>query len=55
MPASSRSYTAVSRAEWARPGWRAARALSAAKFRHPSVAPYLRALERVSGEIEALL
>ena len=49
------AYTAVSRAEWALARVAGGEGALAAKFRHPSVAPYLRALERVSGEIEALL
>lgn len=48
-------FTAMSRAEWAlarvadRPG------ALAGKFRHPSVAPYLRSMQRQFPQIEALL
>jgi hypothetical protein len=49
------SYTAVSRAEWALARVATGEGALAAKFRHPSVAPYLRALERVAEEIEALV
>jgi len=49
------AFTAVSRAEWALARVAGGEGALAAKFRHPSVAPYLRALERVAGEIEALL
>ncbi len=49
------AYTVVSRAEWALARVAGGEGALAAKFRHPSVAPYLRALERVAGEIEALL
>ncbi len=49
------AYTALSRAEWALARVAGGEGALASKFRHPSVAPYLRALERVSGEIDALL
>ena len=49
------SYTVISRAEWALARVATGEGALAAKFRHPSVAPYLRALERVAGEIEALV
>ncbi len=49
------AYTAMGRAEWALARVAGGEGALAAKFRHPSVAPYLRALERVSGEVEALL
>ena len=49
------AYTALGRAEWALARVAGGEGALAAKFRHPSVAPYLRALERVAGEIEALL
>jgi hypothetical protein len=49
------AYTAVSRAEWALARVAGGEGALVAKFRHPSVSPYLRALERVAGEIEALL
>ncbi len=49
------SFTAVSRAEWALARVAGGEGALAAKFRHPSVAPYLRALERVADELEHLL
>jgi hypothetical protein len=49
------AYTVVSRAEWALSRVASGEGALAAKFRHPSVAPYLRALERVAGEIESML
>jgi hypothetical protein len=49
------AYTVVSRAEWALSRVATGEGALVAKFRHPSVAPYLRALERFAGEIEALL
>jgi hypothetical protein len=49
------AYTAVSRAEWALARVATGEGALAAKFRHPSVAPYLRNLERVAEEIDALL
>jgi hypothetical protein len=49
------SYTAVSRAEWALARVATGEGALAAKFRHPSVAPHLRALERVADEIEVLV
>ncbi len=49
------AYTALGRAEWALARVAGGEGALAAKFRHPSVAPYLRALARVAGEIEALL
>jgi hypothetical protein len=49
------AYTAMGRAEWALARVAGGEGALAAKFRHPSVAPYLRSLERVSGEVEALL
>ena len=49
------SYTVISRAEWALARVAPGEGALAAKFRHPSVTPYLRALERVAGEIEALV
>ncbi len=49
------AYTAVSRAEWALARVAGGEGALAAKFRHPSVAPYLRNLERVAEEIDALL
>jgi hypothetical protein len=49
------AYTAVSRAEWALARAASGEGALAAKFRHPSVAPHLRALERVATEIDSLL
>jgi hypothetical protein len=49
------AYTALSRAEWALARVAGGEGALASKFRHPSVAPYLRALERVAEEIDALL
>jgi aminoglycoside phosphotransferase (APT) family kinase protein len=49
------AYTAVSRAEWALARVSGGEGALASKFRHPSVAPYLRALERVAEEIDTLL
>lgn len=49
------AYTAMGRAEWALARVAGGEGALASKFRHPSVAPYLRALERVSGEVDALL
>jgi len=48
-------YSAISRAEWAL--WRVAPGEGAlhGKFNHPSVAPYLRALQRQLPQVEALL
>ena len=48
-------YSVVSRAEWAlRQAARGEGAL-AGKFRHPAVAPYVRALQRQFAQVEALL
>ena len=49
------AYTAVSRAEWALARVATGEGALVAKFRHPSVAPYLRNLERVAEEVDALL
>ncbi len=49
------AYTTMGRAEWALARVAGGEGALASKFRHPSVAPYLRALERVAGEVEALL
>jgi hypothetical protein len=48
-------FSAISRAEWALS--RVAPGLGAlhGKFNHPSVAPYLRALQRHLPQVEALL
>jgi hypothetical protein len=48
-------YTVVGRAEWALARVASAPGELTAKFRHPAVAPYLRALQRRLPEIEALL
>ncbi len=48
-------YTALSRADWALSRVAGGEGALAAKFRHPSVAPYLRSLERQSDAVEALL
>ena len=48
-------YTALSRAEWALARAAAGPGALAGKFRHPSVAPYLRSLQRQFPQIEALL
>lgn len=48
-------YTALSRAEWALARVAAGTGALAAKFRHPAVAPHLRALQRQAPLIEALL
>lgn len=51
----SASYTALSRAEWALARVSGGEGALAGKYRHPSVAPYLRALQRQAPQIEALL
>lgn len=48
-------YTALSRAEWALARAAQGEGALAAKFRHPSVAPYLLSLQRQFPQIEALL
>jgi hypothetical protein len=48
-------YTALSRAEWALARVATGPGALAGKFRHPSVAPYLRSLQRQFAQIEALL
>ena len=48
-------YTALSRAEWALARVATGPGALAGKFRHPSVAPYLRSLQRQFPQIEALL
>ena len=47
--------TVVSQAEWALSRVASGEGALAAKFRHPSVAPYLRALQRQFPQIEGLL
>lgn len=48
-------YTALSRAEWALARVAGGEGALAGKYRHPSVAPHLRALQRTFGHMEALL
>jgi len=48
-------YTALSRAEWALARVAPGEGALAAKYRHPAVAPHLRALQRQFPAIEALL
>jgi aminoglycoside phosphotransferase (APT) family kinase protein len=48
-------YTVLSRAEWALAQAARGEGALAGKFRHPSVAPYLRALQRQFPQIEQLL
>lgn len=48
-------YTVVARAEWALARVAAAPGALAAKYRHPAVAPHLRALQRQLPQIEELL
>jgi hypothetical protein len=48
-------YTALSRAEWALARAAAGEGALAAKYRHPAVAPHLRALQRQFPHMEALL
>lgn len=48
-------YTVLTRAEWALARVAQGEGALAGKFRHPSVAPYLRALQRQFPQIEALL
>ncbi len=48
-------YTVLSQADWALARVAGGEGALAAKFRHPSVAPYLRALQRQTPQIEALL
>jgi hypothetical protein len=51
----SAAYTAISRAEWALARVAGGEGALAGKYRHPSVAPYLRNLQRQFPLIEALL
>ena len=51
----SAAYTALSRAEWALARVAGGEGALAGKYRHPAVAPYLRALQRQFPQIEALL
>jgi hypothetical protein len=48
-------YTALTRAEWALARVAGGEGALAAKYRHPAVAPHLRALQRTFGHMEALL
>jgi hypothetical protein len=48
-------YTAFGRAEWALARVAGGEGALAGKYRHPSVAPYLRALQRQAPHVEALL
>ena len=48
-------YTALSRAEWALARVAGGEGALAGKYRHPSVAPYLRSLQRQFSHLEALL
>ena len=48
-------YTALSRAEWALARVAGGEGALAAKYRHPAVAPHLRALQRTFPHMEALL
>lgn len=48
-------YTVLNRAEWALARAAQGEGALAGKFRHPSVAPYLRAMQRQFPQIEALL
>ena len=48
-------YTVFSRAEWALSRIAPGEGALAGKFKHPSVAPHLRALQRQAPQIEALL
>lgn len=48
-------YTALSRAEWALARVASTPGPLAGKYRHPSVAPYLRSLQRQFPQIEALI
>jgi hypothetical protein len=48
-------YTALNRAEWALSRVAGGEGALAGKYRHPSVAPHLRALQRQFPQIEALL
>ena len=48
-------YTALSRAEWALERVSGGEGALVSKFRHPAVAPHLRALQRQFPQVEALL
>jgi hypothetical protein len=49
------AYTALSRAEWALARVAGGEGALAGKYRHPAVAPHLRALQRQFAQVEALL
>ena len=51
----SAAYTSLSRAEWALARVAGGEGALAGKYRHPAVAPYLRALQRQFAHVEALL
>jgi hypothetical protein len=51
----SAAYTSLSRAEWALARVAGGEGALAGKYRHPAVAPYLRALQRQFPHLEALL
>ena len=48
-------YTALTRLDWALARVADGEGALAGKFRHPSVAPYIRAMQRQVDQIEALL
>jgi hypothetical protein len=48
-------YTALTRVDWALARVAEGEGALAGKFRHPSVAPYIRAMQRQVTQIEALL
>jgi hypothetical protein len=48
-------YTALSRTEWALARVAVGAGALAAKYRHPSVAPYIRSLQRLFPQLESLL
>jgi hypothetical protein len=48
-------YTVLTRADWALSRIVAGEGALAGKFRHPAVAPHLRALQRQLPQVEALL
>ena len=48
-------YSALCRAEWALARVATGPGALAGKYRHPAVAPYLRSLQRLFPQLEALL
>ena len=48
-------YTALTRLDWALARVADGEGALAGKFRHPSVAPYIRSMQRQVGQVEALL